>query len=216
MDGTVHWFRSLEVTGWVGLGQVFASLVLAVITWRYVRMTNRMADEMAAQRLDAIRPVLTLNHLAWRADGTVHGVLRNVGSGPAFDIRCTAKSAYVEYDATRVGSLGAMDEMQIDFAPPKRWEDLPQDALEKDQWSVTFTITYDDLIQRQWTTRVTSTFFFETDFDQQRQRIRVVDKIEPELHVVYASTPKDEGPRRRQLREWVRRSFRESSKVWKE
>src|SRR5665213_4277118 len=100
--------QSLVVTlvmAFAAVIQVAATVVLVWITKGYAQSTNEMVDQMAGQRLDGFRPVVSLQDFRAERQGVFSCTVSNLGSGPAFDLRCQVNSVAVEYDIEAVGSL---------------------------------------------------------------------------------------------------------------
>ena len=81
-----------------------ATVVLAFVTWCYVRMTRDTLEENRQIRLNAQKPIIAI-YLRSETDGytSVYLCVENIGAGPAYDVEFTTDLSFT-LDSTR--SLG--------------------------------------------------------------------------------------------------------------
>jgi hypothetical protein len=114
-----------ELTSWLGQGQnaaavqtacavgtLLLTVVLAIITAWYVRLTHRLSALSKQQLVAQFTPRLVIELEATQADGLVRFVIRNEGDRA---VRLFAINIVwpVPYQASREGRLGVMPDTQI-------------------------------------------------------------------------------------------------------
>ena len=106
----------MEVIDWlIGLASVItgiATVVLAVITRRYVRLTNSILEENRLMRLDAHKPEIAVSLCVQKdvTPGIRHVVLRieNIGTGPARDVKFTTDCSVELGGGTPLKGIGVL------------------------------------------------------------------------------------------------------------
>ena len=88
------------ITASIGIITMGATVTLAVITWRYVRLTRdyvhltrEMLEESRQQRIDSQKPEIAIRPMRVGTDKPqvirIHFHVENIGRGPAMDVKFT-------------------------------------------------------------------------------------------------------------------------------
>ena len=126
-----------------------ATVVLAIITWRYVRLTKHILEEHRLMRLDANKPEIVVSllphetHFAW-----VMLCVENIGTGLARHLKFTADPSSISSFDTPLEEIGFLKREIEVFAPGRKMQSFLVSAVGKfdelKQQPLKITVTYKD------------------------------------------------------------------------
>ena len=126
-----------------------ATVVLAIITWRYVRLTKHILEEHRLMRLDANKPEIVVSllphetHIAW-----VMLCVENIGTGLARHVKFTADPSSIPSFDTPLEEIGFLKREIEVFAPGRKMQSFLVSAVGKfdelEQQPLKITVTYKD------------------------------------------------------------------------
>ena len=103
--GVINWLNSYSgaITAFATVVLMGTTVVLARITWRYVRLTREILEENRLMRLEAQKPEIAIYLRSHQA----HIVLKylrveNIGTGPAHDVRFKTDLSFSADGETRL------------------------------------------------------------------------------------------------------------------
>ena len=152
----------MEVIDWlIGLASVItgiATVVLAVITRRYVRLTNSILEENRLMRLDAHKPEIAVS-LCLQRDVTPsirHVILRieNIGAGPARDVKFITDFSLKRDDVASLESIDLLKNGITYFGHGRTIGYMIADGYKLDKLKkhtpIEITVTYTDSAKREY------------------------------------------------------------------
>lgn len=126
-----------------------ATVVLAIITWRYVRLTKHILEEHRLMRLDANKPEIVVSllphgaHFAW-----VMLCVENIGTGIAHHLKFTADPSSISSFDRPLEEIGFLKREIEVFAPGRKMQSFLVSAVGKfdelKQQPLKITVTYKD------------------------------------------------------------------------
>lgn len=126
-----------------------ATVVLAIITWKYVRLTKHILEEQRLMRLDANKPEIVVSllphetHINW-----VMLCVENIGTGLARHVKFTANPSSIPSFDTPLEEIGFLKREIKVFAPGRKMQSFLVSAVDKfeelDQQPLKITVTYKD------------------------------------------------------------------------
>lgn len=126
-----------------------ATVVLAIITWRYVRLTKHILEEHRLMRLDANKPEIMVSllphetHLAW-----VMLCVENIGTGLARHLKFTADPSSISSFDRPLEEIGFLKREIGVLAPGRKMQSFLVSAVGKfdelKQQPLKITVTYKD------------------------------------------------------------------------
>ena len=126
-----------------------ATVVLAIITWRYVRLTKHILEEHRLMRLDANKPEIMVSllphetHIAW-----VMFYVENIGTGLARHLKFTADPSSISSFDRPLEEIGFLKREIEVLAPGRKMQSFLVSAVGKfdelKQQPLKITVTYKD------------------------------------------------------------------------
>ena len=103
----------------IGLMTGGATVVLAIITWRYVRLTRDILEENRQMRLNAQKPIIAIYLRSETTDHTsVYLCVENIGVGAAYGVEFTTDLSFTLGRNRSLGGEVRILERGLHYFPP--------------------------------------------------------------------------------------------------
>ena len=128
-----------------------ATAVLAIITFRYVRVTGHILEESRMIRLDAHKPEIAISLHRYKTRGDCQATLRieNIGTGPARDVQFLTDLSVQIRGNTPLEQIGFFKRRITYFGHGRQLESYPF-GVDLNQAPLEITVTYKDSAKRKY------------------------------------------------------------------
>ena len=126
-----------------------ATVVLAIITCRYVRVTKHILEESRLMRLEAHKPEIAVSlHRYKTRDYQATIRVENIGTGPAHDVQVLTDRSVQIKGHTPLEQIGFLKRKIVYFGHGRHLESHPF-GVDLNQTPLEITVTYRDSAKRE-------------------------------------------------------------------
>ena len=145
MEKVIIWLNAFSsvITG-------TATVVLAIITYRYVRLTGQILEENRLMRLEAHKPEISISlHRYKTIDYQAMLRIENIGTGPAHDVQFTTDLSFQIGGYTPLEQIGFLKRRIAYFGHGQQLESYPF-KVDLNQTPLEITVTYRDAAAQEY------------------------------------------------------------------
>lgn len=143
-----------------------AQVLSAVATLALVLLTRSTINEMAAQRLESLRPRLLISFADPHYTDAEY-IVENAGSGPALSVVATFRHKQLTPLVHRLGRINSGDQREVDLRPPELRNPFHLAASSAFDEEAIIELLCRDLDGRRWETRVSVFLSWKTVDDDE-------------------------------------------------